>query len=85
MDMTVEIIARSCGDYQAVCLGLPGCVVCGTTEQETRMKIQEFARGYLASLDIVGSATFSYVMAGARNGAEDGRLPAVSQDASPPS
>ena len=72
MKMTVEITARPCGDYQAICLGLPGCVVCGTTEQEAKTKIQEFACGYLASLDLAVSATFTYVMAGVRNGAGDG-------------
>ena len=72
MEIKVEIIVRPCGDYRAICVGLPGCIVCGSTEQDVKAKIQDYARAYLASLDLAASAKFRFIYfsAGAGNRSE---------------
>ena len=52
MKVVVKVGADGEGRVRAWCPALPGCITYGETEDDALAKIENLAKGYLASLDV---------------------------------
>jgi len=52
MKVVVKVGADGGGRVRAWCPALPGCITYGKTEDDALARIENLAKGYLASLDV---------------------------------
>lgn len=51
MKLSIHIIHREDGHYEARCPALPGCTTSGQSQDQARRKLDEAIRGYMAAMN----------------------------------